>query len=75
VPAAVTLVAAPSAPAVRPPGTAKVGDLAICPVQGQTFRVSAETTHAEWKGKTYSFCCDGCLEDFLKAPDAYTGPL
>lgn len=75
-PAAVSRVTARAvavSPPVKAPGSAKVGDLALCPVQGQTFRVSAESAHAEWEGKTYYFCCEDCLEDFLKSPQAYIG--
>ena len=57
---------------VKSPGIAQVGDLALCPVQGQTFRVSADSPSAQWQGKTYFFCCEGCLEDFLRSPEAYT---
>jgi YHS domain-containing protein len=34
-----------------------------------------EAVTANYKGKTYYFCCDECKEEFLEAPEEYIGEL
>lgn len=41
------------------------------PVCGMTVAVAAAKHRAEHDGRTYYFCCGGCRERFLAAPDRY----
>lgn len=34
-------------------------------------RAAPDTPHAEYEGKTYYFCCEGCRDDFLADPKKY----
>jgi YHS domain-containing protein len=72
---------APQTPAPTPastkaeakaPGEAKIGDHSKCPVSGEEFVVDASSPHAEYNGKTYYFCCGGCLKKFQADPAKYT---
>jgi predicted heme/steroid binding protein/YHS domain-containing protein len=47
------------------------GKLAICPVTKQSFKITAETLAARYKGQHYYFCCPACKETFQGAPDQY----
>ena len=65
--------AAPSAAAVapsplKPAGEAKIGDRTACPVSGEEFTVTAQSPKADYNGKTYYFCCEGCDKSFAKDP-------
>ncbi|MCB9739817.1 MAG: YHS domain-containing protein [Deltaproteobacteria bacterium] len=35
------------------------------------FKPTSETVTAEYKGKTYYFCCPGCDEKFAADPEKY----
>ncbi len=48
-----------------------VGTKAKCPVMGNEFTVSKETTFSKYKGKYYAFCCPGCKPQFDKTPEKY----
>ncbi len=52
-------------------GSAVVGDRTTCPVTGETFVVSADSAKVEYEGKTYYFCCPGCMGSFQKDPTKY----
>lgn len=41
-----------------------------CPVSGEKIEEGSAVTY-EYKGKVYSFCCEGCVEEFKKDPDRY----
>jgi xanthine dehydrogenase accessory factor len=41
------------------------------PVCGMTVAVASAVHRAEVGGRTYYFCCGGCRERFLKAPERY----
>ena len=41
----------------------------LCPVTGDP--IGDEPYTAEYRGKTYEFCCKGCVKDFLSDPQAY----
>jgi YHS domain-containing protein len=56
---------------VVPNGDAKVGDRTKCPVSGDEFVVSPTSPKAEYKGKTYYFCCPGCDKEFAKDPEKF----
>jgi len=62
--------ATPATPLVAP-GEAKVGDRTKCPVSGHEFVVTADSPHAEYKGKTYYFCCNNCPKAFEANPEKY----
>lgn len=42
----------------------------ICPVMKGEI-VEEYAVHIEYKGKVYSFCCPGCIEEFKKDPEKY----
>lgn len=46
-------------------------DTAIDPVCGMTVPRDAKAT-AEFDGRTYSFCCDGCRQRFLTTPEMFS---
>ena len=41
------------------------------PICGMSVEVSTALEHAEFQGRTYYFCCAGCRERFLAAPQRY----
>ncbi len=43
------------------------------PVCGMTVTISTAKHKAEHGGRTYYFCCGGCRERFVAAPDRYVG--
>lgn len=49
----------------------EVGKEAVCPVMGDTFKVTAKTLSASYKGKIYYFCCLGCAKPFMANPEKY----
>jgi YHS domain-containing protein len=49
-----------------------VGTWATCPVSGETFQIGADTKFAEHNGRTYAFCCPGCISDFSENPAKYS---
>jgi len=52
----------------------KAGELAICPVSGETFVVGADAKILEHGGRRYVVCCDDCAPEFEKNPSAYVTP-
>lgn len=44
----------------------------ICPVSGD--KVNPEITY-EHEGKTYGFCCKGCINKFKKDPEKYIAQM
>ena len=59
------------APAATGVAADKIGQEATCPVTGEKFKISAQTTFSEYKGATYYFCCPGCKPKFDKDPARY----
>lgn len=49
-------------------GNATVAE--VCVVSGEEIDEKTKISH-EYKGKSYSFCCSECLEDFKKDPEKY----
>ncbi|GAB4032851.1 MAG: hypothetical protein Fur0012_11900 [Elusimicrobiota bacterium] len=43
----------------------------VCPVMGTRFVPNSKSPKTEYKGKTYYFCCPGCVEKFNKEPEKY----
>ncbi len=48
------------------------GDMAVCPVTGETFQVTSATLTSEHDGKYYAFCCPGCKPKFDADPQKYS---
>jgi Cu+-exporting ATPase len=42
-----------------------------CPVSGKEFTKSEASPKYEYEGKTYYFCCEGCIEKFTENPEKY----
>lgn len=38
------------------------------------MKVGEKGPKAEYGGRTYYFCCDGCKRSFEKEPEKYVGP-
>jgi YHS domain-containing protein len=68
---AVPAASAPAAQDVKAPGEAKVGDKTTCPVMKHPFVVTESSPKFEYEGKTYYFCCPGCIERFKADPKKY----
>jgi YHS domain-containing protein len=49
---------------------ASVGDVTRCPVSGEEFRVTEDSTFFEHNGEKVYFCCPGCIRQFQRNPDA-----
>jgi len=63
-------------PAAAPAGAGydkmpAVGTKAKCPVSGNEFEVTKDTTFSVYKGKYYVFCCPGCKPQFDKNPGKF----
>ncbi|GEM_PF-2178885 len=52
-------------------GAAQIGDVTMCPVTNSAFTISADSPKAEIDGKTYYFCCKGCVDKFKADPAKY----
>jgi len=46
---------------------------AICPVSGNAVKEGGGMF--EFAGKNIGFCCDGCIEEFKKAPAKFAAKL
>jgi YHS domain-containing protein len=57
---------------VVPITEAKLGDRTRCPVTQQIFIVNASSPKLFYHGKTYWFCCEGCLDKFKQSPERFT---
>jgi YHS domain-containing protein len=49
----------------------EIGKKAVCPVMGESLTVTKDTDVAEYRGKTYFFCCSMCPPKFKAAPEKY----
>ncbi|OGS20541.1 MAG: hypothetical protein A2252_09790 [Elusimicrobia bacterium RIFOXYA2_FULL_39_19] len=49
----------------------EVGKEQLCPVMNEKFKVSKVTQVADYKGKSYYFCCAMCPGQFEKNPEKY----
>ena len=54
------------------PGVADAAeaDMAVCPVSGEMIQPGKGVT-LEYKGKTYTFCCEKCPKKFQENPEKY----
>ena len=57
--------------ALVPPGETSVGDRSTCPVSGHEFVVTEDSPTFEHEGRTYHFCCSGCVDRFAADPERY----
>ena len=46
-------------------------EMVKCAVSGEKMKKSEAKSSYEYKGKTYYFCCDNCIESFKKNPEKY----
>src|SRR6185503_2928513 len=46
----------------------------VDPVCGMTIDPADAAGHADYKGTTYYFCAESCLEKFKADPEQYLGP-
>ena len=51
------------------------GTKATCPVMGDAFSITKDSTFSEYKGKFVYFCCPGCKPKFDKDPAKYLPDL
>jgi len=49
----------------------ELGKPVVCPVMGTKFNVEQNTESADYKGKSYYFCCGGCPPAFKSNPEKY----
>jgi YHS domain-containing protein len=49
----------------------EIGKNVICPVMKSKFDVKEFTEVVEYKGKSYYFCCAGCIGSFNENPEKY----
>ena len=55
---------------VAQPG-AEVGDITRCPVSGEVFVVTADSTFLDHEGQDVYFCCSSCIRRFQRDPARY----
>lgn len=48
---------------------AEIGKEYVCIVSGEKFKATKETKAADYKGKTYYFCCEDCQNQFAADPE------
>lgn len=60
-----------SAPVFRKANKDEIGKQVVCPVMGNKFNVKENTEVADYKGKSYYFCCGACPPQFKENPDKY----
>ena len=46
--------------------------LVTCPVSGE--KVTTKSLKAEYFGRTFYFCCEGCLKSAARSPERYVKP-
>ena len=52
---------------------AEIGKAVNCSVMNVKFDVAPTTPVIDYRGKSYYFCCDHCVEEFKKDPDKFAG--
>src|SRR5512138_2003329 len=55
----------------RQPTAEEIGKSVTCQVMGTKFDVAKNTPVIDYKGKSYYFCCEHCVEQFIKQPDKF----
>lgn len=56
---------------VVPITQAKLGDRTRCPVTNSVFVIKSDSPKTDFGGKTYHFCCDGCVSKFKQDPKQF----
>lgn len=56
---------------VRHPAQSEIGKPVTCPVMDSRFEVTKDTPVIDYKGKSYYFCCESCIDIFKTDPDKY----
>lgn len=64
-----------SEPVVKAPGASAVGDLTVCPVTGERFKVFPDTPSVQHEGKSYHVCCESCVATFKADPQKHLAKL
>lgn len=67
----VVQIRAPSAPPSPPGDEVPVEETAIDPVCGMTVTVATSRHRADHGGRVFHFCCAGCRDRFLQAPESF----
>lgn len=49
----------------------KADEMVKCTVSGNEMKKSEAKGSMEYKGETYYFCCDNCIESFKENPEKY----
>ena len=60
-----------NAPVFRKAKKDEIGKQVVCPVMGTKFNVKENTEVADYKSKSYYFCCGACPPQFKENPDKY----
>lgn len=58
--------------AMRTARADEIGKDVVCPVMNTKFKVKKNTQAADYKGKSYYFCCSACPGPFSEDPGKYT---
>ena len=64
-------VAGQALPQPRQATAAEVGKTVKCEVMGTKFDVAKHTPVIDYKGRSYYFCCEHCVQEFQKNPDKF----
>jgi YHS domain-containing protein len=56
---------------VRQSNKAEIGMMVNCAVLNSRFEVRKDTQVIDYNGKSYYFCCQDCVSDFMKNPDNF----
>lgn len=71
--------AAPAeSPSAQPYRTVKPSSsypLKTCVVSGDKLGSMGDVTAIEYQGQEIQFCCEGCVDEFLKSPDEFVSKV
>jgi hypothetical protein len=63
---------APKKPATQPTTKPAPVSNKFCPIEPE-HGIDKDVTYV-WNGRTYAFCCEGCIDEFKKNPEKYKNP-
>lgn len=63
---------APKKPTTQPTTKPAPVSNKFCPIEPD-HGIDKDVTYV-WNGRTYAFCCDGCIDEFKKNPEKYKNP-
>ncbi|HVP35972.1 MAG TPA: YHS domain-containing protein [Terriglobales bacterium] len=52
----------------------ELGKEATCPVTKKSFKITKDTPAIDFQGKTYYFCCPGCVDKFMASQTGTNSP-